>query len=212
MNAPHAANWVAQLRHLAQLSAVLPMRCELCGAGLGGGHAHLLDVDAGQLVCSCDACTALFPAHADGRLRPIPQRVRRLDGLRFDDRTWNALQLPIGLAWFARCSRAGRVQASYPGPAGVTVSRLPLDRWQELVAHNPSLGDMADDVEALLVDRSGHDNVCFLVPIDYCFALTGLIRRHWQGVTGGSACRRAIDDFFHDLQQAPDRLEVRRHA
>ena len=68
---------------------------------------------------------------------------------------------------------------------------------------------MAPDVEALLVDRIGDDRglggaagatVCFMVPIDQCFRLVGIIRAHWKGFTGGDEVWEQIDGFFADLK------------
>ena len=52
---------------------------------------------------------------------------------------------------------------------------------------NPALQEMEPDVEALLVNRIGHargfsDPEYYIVPIDECFKLVGLIRTRWQGL------------------------------
>ena len=51
------------------------------------------------------------------------------------------------------------------------------------------------------VRRAGADAVCYLVPIDQCFRLVGIIRMHWKGFTGGTAVWEEIDRFFADLSR-----------
>jgi hypothetical protein len=41
----------------------------------------------------------------------------------------------------------------------------------------------------------------WIVPIDECFALVGLIRTRWTGLTGGKAVWRDIATFFDDLDR-----------
>jgi hypothetical protein len=40
-------------------------------------------------------------------------------------------------------------------------------------------------VEALLVNRIQGARDYFIVPIDECYKLTGIIRRYWSGISGG---------------------------
>ena len=40
-----------------------------------------------------------------------------------------------------------------------------------------------------------------IVPIDVCFALVGLVRTHWRGLTGGADVRRELDHFFDRLDR-----------
>ena len=55
---------------------------------------------------------------------------------------------------------------------------------------------MQPDVEALLVNRVGSAREYFLVPIDECYKLVGLIRIHWRGLSGGSLVWGEIAEFF----------------
>ena len=41
---------------------------------------------------------------------------------------------------------------------------------------------------------------CFLVPIDACYELVGIVRRHWKGFQGGEEAWRAIEGFFAGLR------------
>jgi hypothetical protein len=68
------------------------------------------------------------------------------------------------------------------------------------------LFEMEADVEALLVNRIGHargftDPEYYMVPIDECFKLVGLIRSRWSGLSGGTEVWREIGQFFSDLKE-----------
>src|SRR5215472_5152806 len=107
-------------------------RCELCGATLPGGHTHLLDVRTRRLNCACEPCSVLFAHRRASSLRRVGRRVRRLRDFQMTAAEWEALRIPIGLAFFVRSSAESRVLALYPGPAGATESLLPLDAWREI--------------------------------------------------------------------------------
>ena len=153
------------------------------------------------LRCACRACWLLFVTRgaAGGRYRAVPQEVRRLSGAVVSDPQWDAVQVPVGLAFFFRNSALGRAVALYPSPAGATECELAPSTWTDLLDANPELGSLQPDVEALLVDRRASPGRCFVVPIDACYALVGLVRRHWKGFDGGEEARRAIAGFFDDL-------------
>ena len=91
-----------------------------------------------------------------------------------------------------------RTVAFYPGPAGVAESELGLQAWSEVLAANPELKVLTDDVEALLVRApdADRDAACFLVPIDACYELAGRLRTVWRGFDGGQDARAAIAEFF----------------
>jgi hypothetical protein len=175
-------------------------RCELCSQELPAVHPHLLELSSRKLVCSCDACAVLFSDAGAGRYRRVPRDVTRLSDFRLGDEQWEALQLPINLAFFTHSSAAGRVLALYPSPAGATESTLPLESWQALVGENPILKQLQPDVEALLVNRIGAARDYYRVPIDECFRLVGLIRGSWRGLSGGSVVWAEIARFFGDLK------------
>ena len=118
------------------------------------------------------------------------------------DAEWESLLIPIGLAFFVNRSPDARTLAFYPGPAGCTESLLSLDAWKEIAARNPSLQEMEPDTEALLVNRMGGAREHYLVPLDRCYQLVGLIRLHWRGLSGGEDAWREIRQFFTALQEA----------
>ena len=94
------------------------------------------------------------------------------------------------------------MKATYPSPAGATESLLPLDSWQTLASNNPLLTRITPDVEALLVNRVDRRREYYIVPIDLCFELVGLIRLHWRGLSGGDSVWKEIADFFNRLKKA----------
>jgi hypothetical protein len=60
---------------------------------------------------------------------------------------------------------------------------------------------MEPDVEALLVNRAQGARRHWLVPIDECYALVGLIRTRWKGLTGGKQVWEEIGHFFDRLDR-----------
>jgi len=195
------------LRRFTQPRAALE-RCDLCGLAIAPEHDHLLEPAARRLVCACGACAVLFSGQADTRYLRVPRRVRLLEGFRLTDAQWEDLRLPIDLAFFFHSTPHGKTMACYPSPAGATESLLDLDAWEDLRRENPVLAELAPDVEALLVNRvagargdEARVPVYFLVPIDQCFRLVGIIRTHWRGFTGGSVVWQEIDGFFAGLRR-----------
>jgi hypothetical protein len=197
----------SRLRRLAEHSAAereaTLERCELCSLPIGADHRHLLELPARELVCACRPCATLFDRKGSGAGRHVlvPERRLRLDDLELSDLMWEELRLPVDLAFFFRSSADATVLAFYPGPMGATESLLRLEAWQEVEAANPLLGTLEDDVEALLVNRSLGARRHWLVPIDECFSLVGLIRTTWRGFTGGREVWQGIREFFDQLDR-----------
>ena len=204
---PGAAAPLTRLAALARRSTVereaAQERCELCGAAIPAEHRHLLDVARRELMCACRPCSILFASKAAGagHYRLVGDRRLRVDDLELDDAAWEELRLPVEMAFFFRSSAAGRVQAFYPSPMGPTESLLELRAWEELESANPVLGEMEPDVEALLVNRVRGARGHWIVPIDDCYALVGLIRTRWRGLTGGAEVWGEIARFFDELDR-----------
>lgn len=154
-------------------------------------------------MCACRACTVLMARDGAGgaRFRLIPERVLCLDGFVLDDPLWERLRIPVDVAFFFRSTQAGRVVAFYPGPMGATESALELDAWDEIEAANPALRELEPDVEALLVNRARGAQDHFVVPIDACYRLVGIIRTRWRGLGGGSEVWQEIGEFFDQLRE-----------
>lgn len=178
--------------------------CELCNEPIPSEHRHLLDVSSREIMCSCRACSILFyeAAASEGRYRLIPDRRLFLESFEMTDVQWESLRIPVDMAFFFHSAPAERVVAFYPSPMGPTESLLKLSAWEELEAHNPVLKDMERDVEALLVNRARGAREHFLVPMDQCYSLVGLIRTRWRGFTGGKEVWEEIGQFFEDLRKS----------
>jgi hypothetical protein len=197
----------SRLGRLAQRSAsereAALERCELCGEPIPAEHRHLLDLRDRELMCACRACSILFASAAAsaGHYRLVPDRRLRLEGFVLDDLTWEELRLPVEMAFFFHSTAEGRVVAYYPSPMGPTESQLRLEAWEALAAANPILATLEPDVEALLVDRARGARHHLVVPIDDCYALVGLIRTRWRGLTGGKEVWEEIGRFFDVLER-----------
>lgn len=190
----------AVLRRFVRQRAVVE-RCEMCSAALAAEHQHLVEPASRQIVCACDACAVLFSGQAGTKYKRVPRRVRFLADFRLTDAQWDGLLIPIGMAFFFRSSPAGKTIALYPSPAGPTESLLALDTWDEIVRANPALEELEPDTEALLVNRVKGARDYYIVPIDECYKLVGLIRAHWRGLSGGAEVWAEIGQFFAGLKE-----------
>ena len=172
-------------------------RCELCAEPISPEHRHLLDLETRRLLCACRACTILFDRSGagGGHYRLVPDRVVALD-VELDDQTWQSFGIPVEMAFFFHSSAAGRVVAFYPSPLGATESLLDLDAWDDRV-----LAQLEPDVEALLANRTRGRRECWIVPVDRCYELVGLVRTHWKGFGGGDEVWEALDGFFDRLRK-----------
>jgi hypothetical protein len=191
--------------------------CEFCAAPVAAEHGHVADLDASTLMCACRACYLLF-THSGaserwqagdgrqtirGRYRAIPDRYRADPAHPLSVADWDALEIPVGLAFFLRSSGDDAMTAFYPSPAGATECRLDLQAWDRVAAAHPMMGAAAPDVEAILISRGspGTDDVeCFLVPVDACYELAGRMRLQWRGFDGGAEARQSIAGFLDGVR------------
>lgn len=173
-------------------------RCDLCSAPVPSGHRHLVEVKTRQIACACQACAILFPGQANARYKEIPRDVRRLADFSISDEQWDGLMIPISIAFFTRHSVDGKMAAYYPSPAGATESLLDLGTWSEIAGGVV----LADDVEALVVNRLRPPHESYVLPIDQCYRLVGLIRMKWRGLSGGADVWTAIEGFFDEMRHA----------
>jgi len=201
------AQTLARMRDLAQTggarrrstrSAPPQERCDICNAAVPDDHRHLLHLEQRRIVCACEPCWALHSG--DAEYRPTGMRTIWLDALELDDELWGRFQIPIGLAFLMRSSVSGGVVAFYPSPAGATESELELRAWEQLVERNPELAELDADAEALIVNRLTDPPQYVIAPIDDCYALVGLIKSRWEGISGGAALEHAVPGFFAALR------------
>src|SRR5262249_32440638 len=148
----------------------------------------------------------LFSSQSGSKYRRVPSRILSLSDFQLTDAQWEALMIPINMAFFFFSEPQHRIVALYPSPAGAMESLLPLDSWQEILSRNQIFTSMKPDVEALLVSRVDRihrrtNAEYFLVPIDECYRLVGLIRANWRGLSGGAEVWQQIAQFFEGLRQ-----------
>jgi hypothetical protein len=191
------------LRQLARRERPLE-RCELCSAGIRPDHPHLIELAQRKLLCTCEPCAILFSGQGV-KFKRVPRRVRSIPGFNLSDAEWNGLMVPINMAFLFKSSLENRVIALYPSPAGATESLLALESWDDIVARNPILSEMESDVEGLLVNRLGYSRgysaaEYYLLPIDECYKLVGLIRMRWKGLSGGTDVWQELGGYFASLK------------
>jgi Family of unknown function (DUF5947) len=207
MAARRRADVVARMRQMAQAGAssrrdgrmvAEAERCELCRTTIPDDHRHMLHLVDRRIVCTCEACWALHSG--DAEYRPTGRRVLWLDRFECSQETWAAFAIPIGLAFFMHSTVTDSMVAFYPSPAGATESELSMEAWEPLVRDNPVLTQLEADAEALVVNRLADPAEYAIVPIDECYALVGLIKSRWEGISGGSAIETAVPEFFAALR------------
>ncbi len=193
----------AALRQFARKRVNVEM-CEMCSRELPSEHQHLLEPATRKLICACEACAILFSGGSNLKFKRVPRDVRFLKDFRMTEGQWDGLMIPIEMAFIFSSTPHGKTMAYYPSPAGATESLLSLDTWNDVVSENPSLQQLQPDVEALLVNRVGAARGVkpefYVVPIDKCYELVGLIRMHWRGLSGGTEVWREVGKFFADMK------------
>ena len=203
-------NWVRQLRDFA---APPVQHCEICNGAISPEHAHLVDVVGRRLLCACRACAATASRH-DGSLRLPPRRAKVLAGFRMSAAEWDALQIPIDMAFIFHSTADARAIALYSGaggsdgiliePGGV-VGRHG-DRQSRSWFHEAGCGSAAGQSYA------GGRGVFYPAHRSLLCVGGGQIRRQLtrrvvRPVRGGSEVWEAIGEFFARL-----RLETGRKA
>ena len=173
-------------------------RCGLCAATVPDEHRHLLDGESSELVCACPACFLLFGFGTGSRLKQVPDQILRRSDLVIGNDDWDAMGIPIGLAFIYRRSQPEQLAVVYPSPGGAMPSLIPTKSWEGLPI-GIAAGGLRSDVEGLLVNRIGKSREIFQVPIDVCYRLIGLIRVHWRGLAGGPNVWTRVNEFFEEL-------------
>ncbi|MGH9466746.1 MAG: DUF5947 family protein [Terriglobales bacterium] len=189
------------LRRLRQppATAAAASRCEFCAQPLAEQHEHVVALASGELSCACIACALLFE-HPDQPLRRLPRDARYLAGFDLEPQEWASLQIPVKLAFITVSAENGAVQARYPSPGGVVTAPLERSLWDELRARHTGLRALQPGLEALLLNYLERPHQLFLVPLDRCYRLVGLVRTAWTGFSGGPEVRRQVRDFCAELR------------
>jgi len=172
--------------------------CDLCSEVIPADHHHLLDLSSRTVICACHACSVLFgdPGAGGGKYQLVPRRYLALPDFHMTDE----LMIPVNMVYIFHSTVARRAMAFYPSPAGAMESLLSLENWEVLVSSNPILNDLEPDVEALLINRVRDTREYYIVPIDACYRLVGLIRISWKGLSGGEKAWNAIGEFFGEIR------------
>jgi hypothetical protein len=172
-------------------------RCEVCLRGIQADHRHLLNLEERQISCVCDTCWSRESGQA--KYVPVGSRTLWLEEFRLPEPIWASFSIPIGLAFFMHSSVTNCVVAMYPSPAGATESELHFSTWKGLVELNPILTGLEPDAEGLIVNRLAEPPEYAIAPIDQCYALVGLIKMSWEGISGGPLVEERIQEFFDEL-------------
>jgi len=188
--------------------------CDGCRAPLARQHAHRLLLRGSsadrKLECVCVACAA---AEAPGSpWKRVPRRCAAVLDLDAADIEWEALGVPIRLAFFVVTGGDARPLAFFPSPAGAIELAPSQDAWNRMRAKSAAVRRMETDVEALLVhhargegggDRAGGAIVGhqYVVSIDVGYHLVGLVRAHWRGFEGGPQVWKRIDAMLAELRR-----------
>src|SRR5262249_56878777 len=116
-------------------------RCELGAVPIADQPDHVVALGQRGLLCACHGCYLLFTAQGAGghRYRAVPDRYLAFPDFELAPAQWDALQIPVSVAFFFVNSSLGRVAAFYPSPAGATESLLSLATRDHVVAANPQL-------------------------------------------------------------------------
>lgn len=173
--------------------------CNFCNAELPADHRHLVDISAMRFMCTCEMCMIVQAVR--GNYKPLPQRYLNLVDFKMSDALWSDFLIPVNMAFFVLKSDQSGAVAYYPAPTGATESKLKMEPWNELEELNPTLSNLMPDLEALLMNRLDTTNKYFIVPIDSCYKLIGMIRTSWKGIHGGSEVNDIINKFFVELEE-----------
>lgn len=176
--------------------------CELCATPVPEEHPHCVNIETRELMCVCRPCYLLFtkPGAALGKFRPVPDRYIFDPMFALDNAQWEAIQIPVSMAFLFYNSQAESFVAFYPSPAGATESLLDLEAWREVMAANTSFQGILPDVEALLIKQEDERFTAYLVPIDKAYELTAIVRMNWRGFSGGEEVWGKIEGFFAALR------------
>ena len=196
-----------------KLRATSERACELCSRAVGADHQHLIEPATRRLLCVCDACAVLFPGgHA--KYKRVPRTIRFLPDFRITDAQWDSLLIPIEMAFFYDSSHAGRIVArlSEPGRRHRIAAAA-----RDLAGHRarqPGAGPDGSPTskrwwptgwDQVVASDAATRPEYYILPIDECFKLVGLIRLHWKGLSGGTEVWREIARFFADVRTRASR-------
>jgi Family of unknown function (DUF5947) len=181
----------------------------MCAEPIPDEHSHVVNIETRNLMCTCRGCYLLFTHEgaALGKYRVVPERYLADPSFILTEGDWQAMEIPVKIAFFFFNSTLKRIAAFYPSPGGATESLLPEDAWARFMEGNRLFRALTPDVEAIIARGVGDGFDCLLVPIDAAYELVGLVRLHWKGFDGGEEAHAEIDAFFERLRARTKELE-----
>lgn len=199
MASPVSSSLISNLRKIKERPvAAEEERCNFCGNSIPEDHRHLINLSEMRFKCACEVCAIIQAVHGDYKI--IPQHVELLQNFNMPEDLWAQFMIPVNMAFFVFNSNRNGIIAYYPAAAGATESKLKMEPWKKLLELNPVLSKMAPDLEALLVNRLETPGRYYIVPIDSCYKLIGIIKSNWRGISGGVEVNHAISKFFTELK------------
>ena len=188
----------------------------MCSTEIADRHGHVADLEAHRLLCTCRACFLLFTGSGAGagRFLAVPEDVRKVADVAISEGQWAALQIPVDLAFFLRQSGAENVGAYYPGPGARPSRSWTWPAGPRSSTRTPFWRRRNRDVRAILLRRSTSGYACYLVPVDRCYELVGIVRQSWVGFHGGAEVWARVEGFFAGAGRGepPGRPDRRRGA
>lgn len=198
---------ISKLRKIATPPAEKEIeRCNFCGTVLPEDHRHLVDLSAMKFMCTCEMC--MITQAENGAYKPLPQRSLRLEGFNMSDQLWSDFLIPVNMAFFVVSAKRNGTVAYYPAPTGATESKLKMESWNNLAELNLILNTLTPDLEALLINRLDDVGEYYIVPIDSCYKLIGMIRIAWKGIFGGTEVNDTIRQFFSELKETSEPCRI----
>ena len=195
-----SSSLIGKLRKIAApVPEVDVERCNFCGTMLPSDHRHLVDLSGMKFICTCEMC--MITNAENGKYKPLPQRYLQLEDFNMSDSLWSDFLIPVNMAFFVASTLRDGTVAYYPAPTGATESKLKMEPWNKLVQLNSLLNELMPDLEALLVNRLDDEGQYYIVPIDSCYKLIGMIRIAWKGIFGGKEVNDIINQFFSELKE-----------
>jgi len=195
-----SSSFISKLRKIADPSPeVVSEKCDFCGQIIPPDHRHLVDLSSLKFMCACEMCTVIQAI--SGKYKPIPQRYLELENFIMSDDLWSEFMIPVNMAFFVYSSSRNGTVAYYPAPTGATESKLKLDAWKKLEDLNPVLSTLVPDLEGLLINRIDNISIYYIVPIDSCYKLIGMIKTSWKGIFGGKEVNDTIRKYFTELTE-----------
>ena len=194
------AGGVAAAPHARPQRRRTPRRCDLCGIGdpRGPPPPAAARPSAGSCArarragrCAPARATTARPGNRTLWL-PEPRRPRRSVGELPDPDRPGVLHGLDG-------HRVRRRDVPEPGRGDRERAALRLLEPDASSSTRCSRG-LEPDIEGLIVNRLADPPAYVIAPIDRCYALTGTIKAHWEGISGGRGVEEAVDAL---LRRAP---------